>query len=231
MAERGGKGLSLPKGGKTALKSLLAREEPLKEKHDSPAKSRKGRNVYIDSDVEEVDAKISVTPKVRGKASTPVTQGDWGKRGKGGKIASAGKDSVSKYVCSLELNVDEELPKNAKCLMDCEAAHVLKGIQEQMVILSEDPSIKLPLAFDSCLQHAKAGSHYTRPRSVRPVLESLKNYGITDGEMCIIANICPESVEDTFALISSLKDKSSRLRVPLRNALSELALLKRSDAK
>ncbi len=38
-----------------------------------------------------------------------------------------------------------ELPKNAQCLMDCEAAQILLGIQEQMVLLSRDPTIKLPV--------------------------------------------------------------------------------------
>ena len=38
-----------------------------------------------------------------------------------------------------------ELLKNAKCMMDCEAAQILQGIQEQMVLLSRDPTIKLPV--------------------------------------------------------------------------------------
>lgn len=29
--------------------------------------------------------------------------------------------------------------------MDCEAAQILEGIQEQMVALSEDPAIKIPV--------------------------------------------------------------------------------------
>ena len=29
--------------------------------------------------------------------------------------------------------------------MDCEAADILQGIQEQMVFLSRDPTIKLPV--------------------------------------------------------------------------------------
>lgn len=37
-----------------------------------------------------------------------------------------------------------ELPKNAKCLMDCEAAVILQGIEEQLAILSRDPAIKIP---------------------------------------------------------------------------------------
>lgn len=45
----------------------------------------------------------------------------------------------------LTLGAFVELPKNAKCMMDCEAALILKGIEEQMVVLSEDPTIKIPL--------------------------------------------------------------------------------------
>ena len=29
--------------------------------------------------------------------------------------------------------------------MDCEVEHILQGIQEHMVILSEDPTIKIPM--------------------------------------------------------------------------------------
>lgn len=29
--------------------------------------------------------------------------------------------------------------------MDCEASEILQGIQDQMVILSQDPDIKLPV--------------------------------------------------------------------------------------
>lgn len=38
-----------------------------------------------------------------------------------------------------------ELPENIKCLMDCEAADILQGVQEQMVMLSRDPTIKIPV--------------------------------------------------------------------------------------
>lgn len=30
-------------------------------------------------------------------------------------------------------------------MMDCEAAEILQGIQDQMIILSSDPDIKLPV--------------------------------------------------------------------------------------
>ena len=40
-----------------------------------------------------------------------------------------------------------ELPENVKCMsmMDCEAASILQGIQDQMVTLSKDPELKLPV--------------------------------------------------------------------------------------
>lgn len=46
---------------------------------------------------------------------------------------------------SLFLLVYAELPQNVKPLMDCEAAQILQGIQDQMVLLSQDPTIKLPV--------------------------------------------------------------------------------------
>lgn len=38
-----------------------------------------------------------------------------------------------------------DLPKNAVCMMDCEAFEILEGIKGHLVGLSEDPSIKIPV--------------------------------------------------------------------------------------
>ncbi|PNY16680.1 ABC transporter I family member [Trifolium pratense] len=43
-----------------------------------------------------------------------------------------------------------ELPKNFKCLMECEAAVMLQVIQVHMAMLSRDPAIKIPLLFKPC---------------------------------------------------------------------------------
>ncbi|XP_039166924.1 DNA-directed RNA polymerases IV and V subunit 4-like isoform X2 [Eucalyptus grandis] len=98
MAEKGGKGHSLP--GKAAKSSL--------------------------------------------KSTTPNGV-NLGKGGKGDKTGRAAKSSAPKEQPPLELRVEQELPKHAKCLMDCEAAEILQGIQEQMVVLSEDPTVKIPV--------------------------------------------------------------------------------------
>lgn len=41
-------------------------------------------------------------------------------------------------------NACAELPQSSTCLMDCEAAEILQGIQDQMITLSQDPDIKIP---------------------------------------------------------------------------------------
>nr|KAJ0228399.1 hypothetical protein LSAT_V11C100050480 [Lactuca sativa] len=63
------------------------------------------------------------------------------------------------------------ISENLTCLMDCEPAQFLQGIQEHMVLLSKDPSIKIPISFDRALQYESRGNHYTDPHSVRKVLE------------------------------------------------------------
>ncbi|XP_022714622.1 DNA-directed RNA polymerases IV and V subunit 4-like [Durio zibethinus] len=168
------------------------------------------------------------SPKSDGKFATPIGKGDWAKGGKGGKVANGGKTPVAKEAQSLELRVEQELPKNVKCLMDCEAAIILEGIQEQMVILSEDSTIKLPESFDLGLRYAKTGCYYTNPQSVRRVLEVLSKYDVSYSEICVIANTCPETVDEVFALVQSLEAKRRGLSEPLKDVLDELAKLKKS---
>ncbi|XP_057961979.1 DNA-directed RNA polymerases IV and V subunit 4-like [Malania oleifera] len=231
MAEKGGKGFSLPKnGGKSALKTPLSKEASLKGKDDSSAKAKRGKKVQFCPEG-SLDTKVNVPPKSGGKSDTPVAKGDLNRGGKGDKTLNGGKSSVPKEPPPLELRVEQEIPRNARCLMDCEAAYVLQGIQEQMAILSEDPTIKLPIAFDKGLLYGKTSSYYRSPQSVRRVLETLAKHGVSDGEICMIANICPETVDEVFALMPSLKDKRSKLREPLKDVLSELAMLKRPDMK
>ncbi|KAK5826372.1 hypothetical protein PVK06_021290 [Gossypium arboreum] len=171
MSEKGGRMFSLPT--KTTPKSSL---KSTAGKDDNSAKSKRGRKVQFGTEGSP-DVNFS-SPKSDGKFATP-----FGKGGKGEKIANGGKTHVAKESQSLELRVEQELPENIKCLMDCEAATILEGIQDQMVILSSDPTIKLPESFGSGLQYAKTGSYYTNPQSVRKVLQSLTKYGVSNSEV------------------------------------------------
>ncbi|XP_065854714.1 DNA-directed RNA polymerases IV and V subunit 4-like [Euphorbia lathyris] len=121
----------------------------------------------------------------------------------------------------------KELPKTAVCMMDCEAAQILQGIHEQMVLLSQDPKIKLHVSFDQALQYAKTGAYYTNPQSIRKILESLKKHGASDGEISVIAKVCPDNVDEVFTLVPSLKSKRSILNEPLNDVISQIAKLKK----
>ncbi|GAA0160620.1 hypothetical protein LIER_43533 [Lithospermum erythrorhizon] len=132
------------------------------------------------------------------------------------------------------LPVSESVPlglsENTTCLMDCEAAEILQGIQDHMVELSADAEIKIPISFDRGLIYAKRGEGYTDPHTVRKILEPLQRLGVSDGEICLIANVCPESVEEVFALLPSFKKlkKAEILKEALKKALDELAKQKTS---
>ncbi|XP_006350243.1 DNA-directed RNA polymerases IV and V subunit 4 [Solanum tuberosum] len=219
MAEKGGKGFSLPKSGKSALKSPAS-----KGKDDSSVKSKRGRKVQFDSE----GSLDTNSTKSNGKADIPSLKGDLGKAGKGEKAGSAGKSQKAKAPDPLELRVEQELPANSTCLMDCEAADILQGIQENMVVLSDDPAIKLPVSFDRGLAYAQRNRLYDNPQAVKQILEPLKQHGVSDGELCMIANFPLESVDEVFALVPSFKNKKSKLRVPLENVLAELAKLRKA---
>ncbi|PIN02873.1 RNA polymerase II, fourth largest subunit [Handroanthus impetiginosus] len=214
MAEKGGKGYLPAKGGKSALKSPVGNG-------DSSTKSKKGKKVQFDSE----DSFENNIPKSNGKADTPA-----GKGGKGDKVANGTKKPTVKTPSPTERRLEQELPPNSVCLMDCEAAEILQDIQDHMVILSQDPDIKLPVSFDTGLTYAKRGGNYAKPQTVKKIFEPLKKHGVSECEICLIANICPDSVDEVFALVPTLKPKMSKLREPLRIALDELGNLKEALA-
>lgn len=198
-------------------------DAPLKGKDDDYTKSKKGRKVQFN----EEGSPANNLSKSGGKGETPI--GGWLKGGKGGKAVNGGKSSAPKEPAKPELKIDPEFLKDSQCVMDCEAADILQGIQEQMVFLSRDPTIKLPVSFDRGLQYAKAGARYSDPKAVRQVLEVLKNHGVSDVEICIIANICPETIDEVFAVVPSLKAKRSKVSDALQDAVSELFKLRLSS--
>uniref|UniRef100_A0A803NYJ9 RNA polymerase Rpb4/RPC9 core domain-containing protein n=1 Tax=Cannabis sativa TaxID=3483 RepID=A0A803NYJ9_CANSA len=229
MSEKGGKLFTAPqpqkRGRKPSLKSTNGKEAPLKGKDDSSEKSKKGRKVKFDTGSPEVNLNFSSEYGGNLNTDTPTTfpKGSFGLGGKGDKTGKGGKSFVPKPSRPLELSVEDELPKGAKCLMDCEAADILEGIQDRMVLLSKDPSIKIPKSFDSGLQYAKRDNHYTSSQSVKDILDMLSIYGLKEAEICVIANICPETADEVFALLPSLQAKKNMLREPIKDVLLELA--------
>nr|GMD42538.1 DNA-directed RNA polymerases IV and V subunit 4 [Ipomoea batatas] len=128
----------------------------------------------------------------------------------GDKVGKSGKGQTAKAPTPLELRVEQEISGNTKCLLDCEAAEILQGIQERMVVLSEDPTLKLPVSFDKGLMYARRHKLYENSKTVKQALQPLKERGVSDGEMCLIANFHLESVDEVFALVPSLKYGNTR---------------------
>ncbi|XP_068637044.1 DNA-directed RNA polymerase II subunit 4-like [Aristolochia californica] len=238
MAEKGGKKFTVPSEKKTAKKSTTKKQASLEGKDGYTTKSvRKG---FVDSDsedsVEEMPNLSSKTPsKSGGKVSFEAPS--FKDLGKGGKTDGMGKFGVKSSTSAsakvttekVELKIEDELPKNARCLMDCEAADVLQGIQEQLSMLYNDPTIKVPEYFSKGLQYAQSGTTYKSSQTVRQALEKLKRSKVSEGEICIIANVCPETVDEVFALLPSLEATKVHNEGPIRDALAELAALKQSS--
>ncbi|XP_055803889.1 DNA-directed RNA polymerases IV and V subunit 4-like [Solanum dulcamara] len=139
-------------------------------------------------------------------------------------IDCLGDSGKAKAPHPLTMRLEQDLPENTACLMDCEAVDILKRFQERMVAFS----IKPPVSFDRGLEYALSNRLYDNPQTVKQILEPLKQHDVSDGELCMIANFHLESVDEVLALVPSLKTKKSKLIVPLENVLAELAKLRRA---
>ncbi|EMS67577.1 hypothetical protein TRIUR3_30600 [Triticum urartu] len=142
--------------------------------------------------------------KTGGKASS-FSNGEGSKGGKAFSAGKGGKGSASNAkpaMSDAELKLQLDMSPNSILLTNCEAAEMLQKIQGHMAILSEDPKIKIP--------------------------EPLKDYGVNDGEICMIANIGPETIEEVYALIPSLKATRSINEGKIAEALTALANIKAS---
>ncbi|KAG0534357.1 hypothetical protein BDA96_04G273200 [Sorghum bicolor] len=197
----------------------------------------------------------SASLKTGGKASAfskgEASNGKAYSSGKGGKGSSSHAVPTKS---DAELKLELDIPPNSRILMNCEAAELLQEIHEHMAILSEDPKIKIPESFDKAFQYAKDGNHFTTASSVKQALEPLKKCGVSDGEVCysffslfpfcveltsshstivvcvqqicMIANVGPETVEEVYALVPSLKANRSATEGSVTEVLAVLANIK-----
>jgi DNA-directed RNA polymerase II subunit RPB4 len=81
-------------------------------------------------------------------------------------------------------------------------------------------------SFDKAFQYVKEGNQFSTAQSVKQVLDPLRKYGVSDGEMCLIANVGPETIEEVYALVPSLKATRSLNESPIMEALTALADIK-----
>ncbi|VAI48912.1 unnamed protein product [Triticum turgidum subsp. durum] len=227
MANRGGKGSYLagaPNGRQNNSNDVI---------HLSDSDSDSDSDDFFEEEAPPTHSKSngkasSDSLKTGGKASS-FSNGEGSKGGKAFSAGKGGKGSASNAkpaMSDAELKLQLDMPPNSILLSNCEAAEMLQKIQGHMAILSEDPTIKIPESFDKAFQYAKEGNHFTSAKSVKEILEPLKDYGVNDGEICMIANIGPETIKEVYALIPSLKATRSINEGKIVEALAALANIK-----
>ncbi|KAJ6918937.1 DNA-directed RNA polymerase II subunit 4 isoform X2 [Populus alba x Populus x berolinensis] len=103
-----------------------------------------------------------------------------------------------------ELKIGDDFLK-AKCLMNCEVALILEHKYEQLQQMSDDPMNQVSQVFEKSLQYVKRFSRYKNPDAVRQVREILSRYQLAEFELCVLGNLCPETVEEAIAMVPSIK--------------------------
>ncbi|PKI33436.1 DNA-directed RNA polymerase II subunit 4 [Punica granatum] len=125
-----------------------------------------------------------------------------------------------------ELKIGDEFLK-AKCLMNCEVSLILEHKYEQLRQMSEDPLNQVSQVFEKSLQYVKRFSRYKNPDAVRQVREILSRYHLTEFELCVLGNLCPETVEEAIAMVPSMKTKGRGLdEEAIEKMLNDLSLIK-----
>ncbi|XP_020241703.1 DNA-directed RNA polymerases IV and V subunit 4-like isoform X2 [Asparagus officinalis] len=257
MAEKGGKGFPMSRK-KVAFKSPAPSQETQKKKGSVPMEEDGPVQIDSDSESEGFVNSLNETlSKGNGKAPKETAKSGMkssldglktgtktsleapATKGKGGKAYSSGKaggkgglpraSAVKPPVTEVELKLEMDIPEDARVIMDCEAATILQGIQDSLSVLSDDPSIKMPPFFNKALEYCKGRNNYTNAESVRQVLETLKEHGVTEGEICMIGNAFPETIAEVYALIPSLKANKHKIEGPIQEVLVNLAGLRRVE--
>ncbi|PKU79476.1 hypothetical protein MA16_Dca000822 [Dendrobium catenatum] len=128
-----------------------------------------------------------------------------------------------------DLRLEIELPPDAKLLTDHEAGALLQIFNDENLATSTDQDFTIPENYVSTLEYAKNAVHYHNFEHVKSALESLRDFGATDAEICMLGNTCPESYQEALALIPSLKDKEEWLEEKLKQVLVTLAQFKAAN--
>ncbi|KVI08544.1 HRDC-like protein [Cynara cardunculus var. scolymus] len=130
-------------------------------------------------------------------------------------MSAAGEEEEN----AADLKIGDEFLK-AKCLMNCEVSLILERKYDQLQ----------QIVFEKSLQYVKRFSRYKNPDAVRQVRELLSGYQLAEFELCVLGNLCPETVEEAIAMVPSIK---SRGRVhddeAIEKMLNDMSLIKKFE--
>lgn len=128
-----------------------------------------------------------------------------------------------------ELKIGDEFLK-AKCLMNGEVARILDKKLEQLQQFSDDPSSQISQVFEKSHQYVKRFSRFKNNDAVTQVREVLSRYQLTEFELVVIGNLCPETVDEAVAMVPSIKSKARGLDDDaIEKMLNDLSLIKKFE--
>ncbi|XP_074571588.1 DNA-directed RNA polymerase II subunit 4 isoform X1 [Curcuma longa] len=152
-----------------------------------------------------------------------------------------------------ELKIGDEFLK-AKCLMNCEVARILDHKYDQLQQMSADPTNQISQVFEKSMQYVKRFSHYKNTDAVRQAREVLSRYKLAEFEvwpffrlkfqghlvtfnhinvhlqLCVLGNLCPDTVEEAIAIVPSIKSKGRKLEDDaIEKMLHDLSLIKKFE--
>ncbi|ONK81688.1 uncharacterized protein A4U43_C01F31860 [Asparagus officinalis] len=128
-----------------------------------------------------------------------------------------------------ELKIGDEFLK-AKCLMNGEVARILDKRLDQLQQFSDDPSNQISQVFEKSHQYVKRFSRFKNNDAVTQVREVLSRYQLTEFELVVIGNLCPETVEEAIAMVPSMKSKGRGLDDDaIEKMLHDLSLIKKFE--
>ncbi|KAL5175767.1 DNA-directed RNA polymerase II subunit 4 [Glycine soja] len=99
----------------------------------------------------------------------------------------------------------------AKCLMNCEVALI--------------PEHKV---FEKSQQYVKRFSRYKNPDAVRDKI--LARYQLAEFELCVLGNLCLETVEEAIAMVPSIESRGrAQDDEAIEKMLNDLSLIKKFE--
>ena len=140
----------------------------------------------------------------------------------------AGGPPVMEEEDASELKLGHDFVK-AKCLMNAEVAIVLQRKYEQLQQLADDPSAQISQVFEKSLQYVKRVSRYSNPDAVKQVREVLTRNQLHEFELCVIGNLCPDTMEEAKALVPSITKRGRMDDDSIETMLTDLATIKKFE--
>ncbi|PNY12746.1 DNA-directed RNA polymerase ii subunit rpb4-like protein [Trifolium pratense] len=109
-----------------------------------------------------------------------------------------------------------EEEENAAELKIGDVSLILEHKYEQLQQTSDDPTNSVSQVFEKSLQYVKRFSRYKNPDAVR--------------QLCVLGNLCPETVEEAIAMVPSIKTRGrAQDDEAIEKMLNDLSLIKKFE--